>query len=357
MTTKNKKEFFVELQPCGSFFFGNERTFNTTEVDKYGEEISNYYAISNMIPQQTAILGLLRHSLLALYGKLNSDIADKQRIIGACAFNGIYEESFGLVSSISPLIIVKKEGLNDEKTFKFLLPAPFTKQGEVILEYSSSGSLAMDQTKKEKTPLLENFDPKNFKTDLRWQDQQGKIENEPIFYELTRVGVNKKGKDDAYYKQTFYGLEKGFSFGVWVSFTDDIDESKFDNYIIMPFGADQGLVKIVFHKDNDPANIFEVGQSPTNCLYFTCDAFVDENFFNNIDFAISDFTDFRYIKSKNKNFYQISNKNEEYGDKSNKIRLLKRGSVVYTSKGDELAKYLNDKKAYRNIGYNYYKFI
>jgi len=60
MTTNTKQTYFVEIQPIGFYFFGGERTFNTAKTDKRKKPVSNYYAISNTYPQQTAILGLLR---------------------------------------------------------------------------------------------------------------------------------------------------------------------------------------------------------------------------------------------------------------------------------------------------------
>lgn len=353
MTTNNNKDFFVELLPCGSFFFGNERTFNTAEKDKYKEEITNYFAESNRYPQQTAILGLLRHTLLSLYGQLGAIISDKQSTIGKFNFDGKHTEPYGYIDSISPSVIAK---CNDEKSFEFLLPAPFIKQGEAELIYSEIESESLDNKKKDKTPKIINFDHKDFSTNLLWQNQKNEIEKEEIFYQLTKVGVNKKKEEDAFYKQTLYGLKKGFSFGVWITFSENIDNNKL-KAIIMPFGADQGLFKIIFHKDIP--SIFNEHVKQTQCIYLTSDAFIDKEFFNDVDFAISEFTDFRYIKSKKENFYQINNKEDDKvtSDKSKKIRLLKRGSVIYSNKPDKITIHLESKTAYRNIGYNYYKFI
>ncbi len=119
----------------------------------------------------------------------------------------------------------------------------------------------------------------------------------------------------------------------------------------MPFGADQGLFKIIFHENIQ--NIFNNAETQTKCIYLISDAFVEKGFFNDVDFAITDFTDFRYIKSKDKDFFKLNNKS----DKSSKIRLLKRGSVLFSENTNKIIVHLENKTAYRNIGYNYYKFI
>lgn len=81
MTKNNTKSYFIEIMPAGYYFFGGERTFLTVEKDKYGQEITNYFATSNLLPQQTTLLGMLRHLLLILYGKLDGTQEEKKDLI------------------------------------------------------------------------------------------------------------------------------------------------------------------------------------------------------------------------------------------------------------------------------------
>lgn len=89
MTTNTNETYFVEIQPIGYYFFGGERTFNTAQTDKYKKPIANYYAISNPYPQQTALLGLLRYTMLVMTNMLHAkNHHEKESIIGK-SFNGI----------------------------------------------------------------------------------------------------------------------------------------------------------------------------------------------------------------------------------------------------------------------------
>lgn len=353
MTTNSNKQIFVELQPSGPYFFGSERTFNTAEKDKYGESVTNYFAESNKVPQQTAILGLLRHTLLALNNCLNKTPVEKQKIIGDKNFDGEHKDGYGFIAQISPLVIAAK---NSDNAFDFLVPTPFIKQKDAILCYSQVDSHSLDILSKDKTPKLAEFDHKKFSFETLWQDKCGKItDDNDIFYKLTKVGVNieknRKNEGEGFYKQTFYGLKKDFSFGVWVTFSDAADLDKLKT-TFMPFGADQGLFKIIFH--SGISCIFEEQTSQTKGICLLSDAYIDPGFFKkNIDFGITEFTDFRFLKSKEKDFYKLNNAT----DKSGKMRLLKRGSVLFTDKPEEVENQLKSETAYRNIGYNYYKFI
>lgn len=336
------KTYFVEIKPTGYYFFGNERTFNTTKKDKYEKEITNYFAQSNALPQQTAILGMLRYALLVITNELNAVQSDKEKTIGEFAFNGKHTESYGFIKSISPLVIAKQNIEN--KSFKFLLPAPFTKQ-ESSIEYKTSAYKSFTNNAKTLSAVLENFDYKKFNTDLHWSYDNGTIEKD-IFKELTKVGVRKKSTEDGFYKQTFYGLKNNFSFGVWLTLTESaaIDLNK---PLLVPFGADQGLFKITFHDSID--NIFEQKQETTNTILLLSDALIDKDFFDDVDFGINDFTDFRYIQSRSSDYYNPN--------KSGKLDLLKRGSVLFTNNAKTISEKLRAKTAYRNIGYNYFKFI
>ncbi len=168
----NKNQLFLELQPCGTFFFGNERTFNTAEKDKYDEDVTNYFAESNKYPQQTAILGLLRHTLLSLYDQLEAKVAVKQGIIGEINFDGEHSKQYGYIDSISPLVVSNRK---DKNSFEFLIPAPYIKQGEIELIYSEIESKSLYIKKINKTPILKNLIIKVFQPKYNGKINQIKL--------------------------------------------------------------------------------------------------------------------------------------------------------------------------------------
>ena len=110
----------IDLLPLGHFFFAQEL------IAELGNK-SNYYQQSALFPQQTTLLGMLRHQLLLqhnlipLYSGTNSQHAPD--IIGNGSFlvaNPTGSNSFGHIKSISPCFLSNSEELfllrNRERT-------------------------------------------------------------------------------------------------------------------------------------------------------------------------------------------------------------------------------------------------
>ena len=95
--------YLVRLRPLDYYFFGGEVTFGNNEQQ-------NYYARTQPLPQQTSILGVLRH---LGYGK--TDIGDSFDA-GDPAAN----VTFGYINRISPLFLYREKNGNDH----FYLPGP-----------------------------------------------------------------------------------------------------------------------------------------------------------------------------------------------------------------------------------------
>lgn len=355
MTKINQNSYFVEIIPTGYYFFGGERTFQTVEKDKYGDSITNYFAESNNLPQQTAVLGMLRYSLLALYDKLKDIQTEKDNTVGDCNFDFTYDKSYGLIDSISPVVLFNK-GTNS-----ILTPAGFDCQkypdqkdketlNDFVLKYMPASIPAYVRGLTSTAPILDGFE---YKEDLNqlWVDKSGKKHLEKdIFKSSTKVGVDKAKTEEAYYKQTLKGLKKGFSFGVWVKFTDEIDVSKLHS-ICVPFGADQGLFKLEFRTDVENVLVKqESDHAKGEKIVFISDAWIDEKVFENIEFGITRFTDFRFINNNKTSYYTLHDQS-----KSNRFLLLQRGSVLYPKASFDHQSLINS--SFYRIGYNYFKII
>jgi|GEM_PF-1980755 len=340
MTANESFTYLIEFQPTGYFFFGSEQSFNTKERDKYNEELMNYYAKSNYYPQQTTILGALRYLILVLNNKLNA--SDKESYIGEKNFNGEHSDSYGKLTKISPLVIV------DDNT-GVLTVAPFSKTGndtEISVDFSTEPHYLSGT--KIKTPVLSNFDHKKFYVDVRWEDQFGVIQSGIYEKPLTKVGLEIGKEEDGFYRQTLYKLKPAYKFGVWVTFSEALPD--YTSPVLLPFGGDQTMAGVSWRKSE---NIFNETQVPTSAITLLSDAFVNSEVLEDIDFAINEYTDFRYIHSKKASYYKLNNQT----DKSDKLLLMKRGSVLYSENAERLAIAIRKQIAYRNIGYNYFKYI
>jgi len=345
--TKTKK-YFIKLTPAGYYFFGGENTFNTNRKDKYNQEVTNYFAISQKLPQQTALLGLLRHTLLTLYGRLDHSWEEKKPLIGAKGF-GLDRLDAGLIKAISPICLVNQ--IDKQKPYAFYVPAGYDEQAysKETLKYSRSKEPAYINAITPETPEITGLDYKE-DISLLWSKHdkpEVRILEKKIFKEVIKVGVDRHEVEDAFYKQKLYGLHKNWSFGLWVALDEDIDKEKLKT-TFMPFGADQGVFKIEFRYDI--GSIFEPKDegSLKNKLTLLSDTWVEKSLWDKVDFGISGWKSFRFINSKKEKHYRQV-------DKSAKYRLLKRGTILYSTDMAVVEDEINKHKAMKEIGYNYYK--
>ena len=100
-------KYKVRLTPHEKFFFGGEKTFGE------GKE-ANYFVRSNYFPQQTGVLGFVRHQLLIQCNDnnifKNNKIQDKDKaneLIGKTSFrmDNDFAFNFGKIKSLSPVFI------------------------------------------------------------------------------------------------------------------------------------------------------------------------------------------------------------------------------------------------------------
>ena len=95
-------KYLVTLKPLTPFFFGGENTFGDGKI--------NYFARSNYLPQQTTILGMIRHQLLIQNNLIGTDPETEnwESLIGAQSFqrnNDGFVSKFGAIQNISPVFL------------------------------------------------------------------------------------------------------------------------------------------------------------------------------------------------------------------------------------------------------------
>lgn len=177
----NNTIYQITLTPVGRFFFGGEVVFGGGESAQ-DQRRRSYLVHSNLLPQQTTILGMLREELLRQNGLLkpwNDDqVPDKQgdlktkeqkkdlalALVGSTGFsvhtgrlpNAQAMPSFGVIEKISPLV------LWEDKTKTSFLPAPLD-DDQVTDQNDASLKKALTWKSKnaaDDSILLENYDPK-----------------------------------------------------------------------------------------------------------------------------------------------------------------------------------------------------
>jgi CRISPR-associated protein Cmr3 len=188
--------YCMTLRPVGEFFFGGEHTFGEDEVRG---ESSRSRAVSNRFPSQSALLGMLRRTMLIEAGCMTlhkkGEWVDRNRahtdpnydkavvLVGAGAFRYDRQSDIGIIANLSPLML-KQGG-------RYFTPCPADKGLEPVnsakLRVSMGGSDV-------RTPVLfENFDPKKGLTDLLMDSTGEECSWETLYAKTESVGI-KKGK-------------------------------------------------------------------------------------------------------------------------------------------------------------------
>jgi CRISPR type III-B/RAMP module-associated protein Cmr3 len=323
----NPKTYFITLTPYQLFFFGGEQ----------GEK-ADYYLIGSFIPQQTALLGLIRHQILLQNNLMlnNKIINDDDAIewIGAKSFEYDKENDFNKILSISPCYLVKDGGVQK----KYLPHYPAFVDGIIKLGDHF---------------FLPNYDPKEHYS-ATWKEVNGNsfLKETDCYEEVERIGVDKnysgKTENDSFFKQIWLKMKNGYSFGFYITISDDVVLNNAD----VAFGKESSA--FMMQVSDIPMEPLSNVNNP-NAILLISDAFVSPDFLNSSGFAICDTVPFRNLvnpTSMNHNYY---------GRHKSPVRLqlLKKGSV-FLAERENLAKMQNDLNTVSNfikIGYNQFQLI
>ena len=74
--------FYVTLSPLEPYFFGSERKLG----DGFSNTRSSYFVQSELVPQQSTLLGMLRFFLLKQAGYVRDDYRTDEELIGKNSF-------------------------------------------------------------------------------------------------------------------------------------------------------------------------------------------------------------------------------------------------------------------------------
>lgn len=342
----------IKLIPVTDYFFGSEKhVLNNNSLE------AEYFTKSELYPQQTAILGMLRYFLLLINNCLNplknSKEKEAKELIGSRSFeygfNGVNHETkqtFGKIKSISPLYFVKGQE-------KYIF-APLN-YGYKLKTRFDTYFLDEYKAKNGYSPMLINL-ANSHKTIQMFKDKINP-EEDYVFIESKTVG-NKKGtggkaEDDGFYKLDMYQLNKGWAF----AFDAEIDYIFLPEHTeqIIPMGAEKRLFKFTI-ESNQKTDFSLTGLNiELPAIYCISDCFVEEKVFENVSFAVNQNVSFRNLISNinSLSYSRFSQKNRGY-KRSNRYNLIKRGSVFYfkdISTRNETAKLFQNQNA-ENIGFN-----
>lgn len=375
-------KYLIKLKPIGSYFFGKEL------IAELGNK-NNYYMQSAFFPQQTTLLGFLRHQLLLqkelipLYKNDNREEAKK--LIGNKSFcipkNDSTDEinDFGKIKKLSPVFLLKND--NDCEPH-FLFNKHFVDykgcDSRIKLDFENG---IINSAGKEKKKIPYYYIRKNDKkvsyiakylfanSVVQPNNLNTEVLMENIFSNDERVGIQKefegKTEEKAYFKMAGKKLDKNWSFAFIVEISENADcESLNSENDIAIMGKERSAFKMEVTKIEDKEipvclKMVEEIDKPKETeeateITLLSDAFIDneKEFIDLCEFANITTVRFRSIINE-------IEKDHNYGkpNKSKAFNLLKRGSVIHTRDPQKIIERLtkgNISKHFYNIGYNHY---
>jgi CRISPR type III-B/RAMP module-associated protein Cmr3 len=364
----------VTIKPVEHYFFGTE--------NRRSDDTQNYFLYSFPYPQQTTLLGAMRHLVLLAYHKANpkenlldekGNISDKilaGKLIGDTGFRIGHKGSYKKINSISELMLF------DGKTV--LLPAEQRKNSESKPSTFEKveGTTFFNGSKVEFIPRLEGYDPKEPEIS-GWVSPDGKFfENGDLFKSIISPGNKKKNTgdddDDAYYKQEFYQLaNRELSFVLQMDVDDDIQKCLIENHI-MTLGGERSKFTVKIESSTEskiqvpPVSAKENYYLPNPQfikVILTSDAYFDNDPYEDSLFAVTTTKPFRFLKSsvtETVNHYNRG-KSEAGLHESDLFNLIERGSTFYFKDKEQFQKWETSSgissKDFNNIGYNQFVII
>lgn len=365
------------LKPIKPFFFGGEKsTFNKAD----------YLMKSELFPQQTSALGLVREHILGIYNllsktKTNVDLCNK--LIGPGSFNIEFKQ--GAILKISPIQIIKHVNNSIKKSYYLSngLINDLTNQvldaninyGENTETYKTSYLINLKNKVydgKQKDMISEIFIDNNGESEnvfaeydknlLKLNGTKKIIQSDKgIFLKHIQVGNTKNYNglsiDNAFYKQISYQLKSGYAF----VFEVDIDSNVLEKSLecknkIIGFGGRGSKFSLEVVSNTTIPKIESVNSSKR--ILLISDALVYNKIYEYIDTCITNTISFRHAITTNKDAIYNNRLNREYTKTihfgSERKCLLKRGSILFTNNFDKL-QVLFHNEHYEKLGYN--KFI
>ena len=339
--------YLITLKPLEPFFFGGEYTFGADESRK---ESSRYSAKSTQFPQQTALFGMLRKTMLiqnenltmhkkgewvdsGKKGLQNSNYERAKKLVGTESFS--YEKAIelGIIGSLSPLFI-RENG----KSYV----ANARDDGLKIKEQKGSFSLGNGS---KQALVFEGFNAKTHAYKAFISRDKTLKNYADFFKEVERVGIKKsytgETQEDAFFRKKSYYPKNGAVFSFVASFSSAL---KWEKETIVTLGADQSSFKLEIEEcsstfDEMFKDIYET--QLLSRVVLVSETLLTQEAYDACSFILGSRQSYRQLIDA------------KHGKKSKRYYLFEKGSVLYTEKLELLKTQLNQAHL-QKIGINHY---
>jgi len=350
----------IKLTPVDTYFFGGEK-----HIEKDGKLESNYFVESNLYPQQTTLLGLLRYYLLLKNTSVfaNNRItnrADAAKIIGPSSFDyNLPPDNYEKITSVGPLYFH-----NDSQNYFFApLDIAFEMENFQLIKEKDGGKIVYNSKDHFRDICQFLIDDKGQKRKLYDDYEKNPIifDNHQVGNEKAEKGTSKEEKDKKFYKQNAKKMSLGWSFCFDAEINVGAGIHDENDVLFVPFGGEKSFFKMEVRKQAPVSFSIPANYKRTK-PYILClsDCFVSADILKQASMAVSRYVSFRNIQSKvekTEKYSGLSQKDDNQLTRSNRYNLLQRGSILYfenESQRDNVKKLIesNEIKHCKTIGFN-----
>ena len=339
--------YLVKLKPMEPFFFGGEHTFGRDDSRK---DTSRYSASSTYFPQQTALLGMLRKTLLVqnknLTMHLKGEWVDSTGVkngggnnyhqaislAGKGAFSYEKATDLGAIKEISPVFITKGDA-------HYIVNAKDSQYEPTLLKNSK-----MMTSKEQSTLVLKGFKAKEYKENEFISTTKKALSYGEVFEKVYTVGIKKakdsEKNDDGFFQKRSYMLKDNAHF----SFYLEVEDALHWKNAYVSLGADQSSFMLEIEPAVDTFDtLFEntLASKKVSRAVLTSETLLSQEAYEMCNFVFASRKTYRQLNAKN-------------GQKSKRYYLLERGGILYTDNLDALVATLSQPHL-QKVGIN--KFI
>jgi len=329
-------KYLVTLKPRGEFFFGSEQSFSKNDLR---DKIS-FFAKSFMFMQQNSILGMLRKEILRRgYLKLHingewpdlpkhkngdsKEWLEIKELVGVESFDFQKEIETGIIEDISEVFIKKDNKVYYQMPFDEKLTP---KKTDIEVMFNGRKRKFIDF----------KINPKEYENSYLIS-KNDTLSYSDVFVSSESVGIKKNSDEEGFFQKNAYKLKEGFEFAFILSLKKEIDIGG-----IVNIGGDGSnfILKMARFENNLEYPEFSKKEHFERVILLS-DTYVDENIESLCDYIFGEDEIVRGVKSGN--------------NKTKRVKILKRGSVLYPKekKIDEVEKLL--KNHLYKIGFNRFK--
>ncbi len=361
----------VTLEPEDWFFFGGGSTFDN------GTKTS-YIAHSMLLPQQTALLGMIRYQLLKqhnlLFGQGGSpEMSEVKKLIGEKSFimKDNSQHAYGDILGISP-VFLEEYNIQNKQAVRKLFPLSLTNSYSL----SFNDNVRVYMTDREKKLLIDDndsFNAKKYDNYMKYSDKDGQsILTTDIFERRMQIGITKntdykteEGEDEGnFFKHEMVRFRKdkvkntSFRFAFYVKLSSNDLKTDF-----VFLGAERSCFNMMvsLEEGTDLKQIFlEDTPSPSKTkesIEILSPTYVEdiETLESLCDFHWSYITSFRNLTYNKDGKGKLNSGNVSYNRGATSYNMLCAGTVLFfdESKRNNIEELLNDEHL-QSIGYNYF---